>query len=70
MLKRPEVAQQELELISIEALVPEKLLLRKVDQTVDFNFIRQRVKHLYCEDNGRPALEPVVLFRLLLLGYL
>jgi transposase len=28
------------------------------------------VKHLYCEDNGRPALDPVVLFKLLLLGYL
>jgi transposase len=70
MLKKPGVAQQELEPISIEALMPEKHLLRKVDQTVDFNFIRERVKHLYCENNGRPALEPVVLFKLLLLGYL
>ena len=70
MLKKPELQQQELELVSIEALVPEKHLLRKVDQTVDFGFIRERVKHLYCEDNGRPALDPVVLFKLLLLGYL
>ena len=70
MLKKPEFQQQELELVSIEALVPEKHLLRKVDQAVDFGFIRERVKHLYCEDNGRPALEPVVLFKLLLLGYL
>jgi transposase len=51
-------------------LVPEKHLLRRVDQTVDFSFIRDRVRHLYCEDNGRPALDPVVLFKLLLLGYL
>jgi len=70
MLKQPELQQQELELVSIESLVPEKHLLRKVDQTVDFSFIRERVKHLYCEDNGRPALDPVVLFKLLLLGYL
>ena len=28
------------------------------------------MKPLYCEDNGRPALDPVVLFKLLLLGYL
>jgi transposase len=70
MLKKAELQQQELELVSIEALVPEKHLLRKVDQTVDFGFIRERVKHLYCEDNGRPALDPVVLFKLLLLGYL
>jgi transposase len=59
-----------MELVSIEALVPEGHLLRNVDQTVDFGFIRGRVKHLYCEDNGRPALDPVVLFKLLLLGYL
>jgi hypothetical protein len=28
------------------------------------------VKPLYCENNGRPALDPVVVFKLLLLGYL
>ena len=70
MLKKPELQQQELELVSIEALVPSTHLLRKVDGAVDFGFIRDRVKHLYSEDNGRPALDPVVLFKLLLLGYL
>lgn len=70
MLKKPESHQQELEMVSIEALVPEGHLLRKVDSAVDFRFIRDRVKHLYCEDNGRPALDPVALFKLLQLGYL
>jgi len=69
MLRKPEFQQQELELVSIEALVADKHLLRKFDQVVDFGFIRERVKHLYCEDNGRRALDPVVLFKLLLLGY-
>ena len=70
MLKQPEAQQQEMEMVSIESLVPSGHLLRKIDRAVDFGFIRERVKHLYCEDNGRPALEPVVLFKLLLLGYL
>ena len=70
MLKPLEDQQQEFELVSICSLVPESHLLRKVDGAVDFSFIRDRVKHLYCEDNGRPALDPVVLFKLLLLGYL
>ena len=70
MLKEPEEQQSELELVSIGWLVPEQHLLRKIDGAVDFSFIRERVKHLYCEDNGRPALDPVVLFKLLLLGYL
>ncbi len=70
MLKKPEAEQQELEMVSVESLVPSGHLLRKIDRVVDFSFIHERVKHLYCEDNGRPALDPVVLFKLLLLGYL
>lgn len=70
MLKKPEAQQQELEWVSIEALVPAKHPLRKLEAAIDFSFIRDRVKHLYCADNGRPALDPVVLFKLLLLGYL
>ena len=48
----------------------ETICLRKIDGLIDLEFIRERVRHLYCEDNGRPALDPVVLFKLLLLGYL
>jgi transposase len=70
MLKKPAVQQQELEMVSVESLVPSGHLLRKIDRVVDFSFIHDRVKHLYCEDNGRPALEPVALFELLLRGYL
>src|ERR1700733_12167306 len=70
MLKKPEVQQHELEMVSVESLVPSDHLLRKIDGVVDFGFIRERVKHLYTENNGRPALDPVVLFKLLLLGYL
>ena len=43
MLKKAELQQQELEWVSIEALVPEKHLLRKVDSKVDFGFIRDRI---------------------------
>jgi len=70
MLKPPEVPQQEMELVTIESLVPEDHLLRKIDRAIDLEFIRERVRHLYCADNGRPALDPVVLFKLLLMGYL
>jgi transposase len=70
MLKPVEAQQQEIEMVSIASLVPDDHLLRKIDRVVDFNFIRERVKHPYCADNGRPALDPVVLFKLLLVGYL
>ena len=70
MLKKPEVPQQEMELVTIESLVPLDHLLRNIHASIDLEFIRERVRHLYCEDNGRPALDPVVLFKLLLIGYL
>ena len=70
MLKKPTPAQHELEMVTLEELVPKDHLLRKIDAAVDFEFIRQKVAHLYCADNGRPALDPVVLFKLLFIGYL
>jgi len=70
MLKKAAMQQQELEWVTIDSLVPAGHLLRKIDGVVDFGFIHDRVKSLYSADNGRPALEPVVLFKLLLLGYL
>jgi len=56
--------------VTIESLVPADHLLRRIDSAVDFEFIRERVRHLYCPNNGRPALDPVVLFKLLFIGYL
>ena len=70
MLREAGVQQQEMELVTIESLVPADHLLRRIDTVIDLEFIRERVRHLYCPDNGRPALDPVVLFKLLLIGYL
>ena len=56
--------------MTLEELVPADHLLRKIAASVDFRFIRDRVAHLYCADNGRPALDPEILFKILLIGYL
>ncbi len=47
MLKKPTPAQQELEMVTLEMLVPKEHLLRKIDAVVDFEFIREKVAHLY-----------------------
>lgn len=70
MLKKATPQQTELEMVTIASLVPSDHLLRKIDAAIDFSFIRDRVAHLYCPDNGRPALDPVVLFKTLFIGYL
>ncbi len=62
--------QYEIEMISLEQLVPKDHLVRKVAKAIDFDFIRDEVAHLYCHDNGRPAVDPVRLFKIMLLGYL
>jgi len=70
MLREHDNKQIGMEFVCIEELVPQDHLLRKIDRVIDFDFIRDKVKDLYCADNGRPAIDPVVLFKMLFLGYL
>lgn len=70
MLKPIQPKQNELEMVTLEQLVPADHLLRQIHRHIDFTFIRDKTSHLYCTDNGRPALDPVVLFKMLFIGYL
>ncbi|WP_230877365.1 IS1182 family transposase [Paenibacillus polymyxa] len=69
MLRSHRDKQQSFELVSLEELVPQDHLLRKVDTYIDFSFIHEKVSPLYCADNGRPAIDPTVLFKMIFLGY-
>ena len=70
MIKDRPPNQSSLEFVCIDELVPSDHLLRKIDKTIDFSFIHDLVKDYYCVDNGRPALDPTLLFKLLFIGYL
>lgn len=70
MLKDNKSTQQGLELVFIENLVPKDHILRQVDKYIDFSFIADLTKDFYCANNGRPAINPVVLFKMLFIGYL
>lgn len=70
MLKEPAPRQHTLEMVILEDLVPADHLLRKIDKYINFEFIRDQVRHLYCDNNGRPAVDPVLLFKMLFIGYL
>lgn len=56
--------QAEVILYTMDQIVPQDSLFRKIDKYIDFSFIYDEVKELYCEDNGRPSIDPVVLFKL------
>lgn len=70
MLKKPTPKQSTLEMVTLEELVPQDHLLRQIDRFIDFDFIHEATEHLYCENNGRPAIDPVRLFKMLFIGYL
>jgi transposase len=53
----------------LEDQIPEDHLLRLIDRYVDFSFVRERLKGFY-SPTGRPSIDPEVLLRLLLVGYL
>ena len=70
MLKRETEQRQAIEMLCVDMLVPQDHLLRKIDAAVDFTRIYDLVEDLYCEDNGRPSCDPVVLFKLVMIQHL
>ena len=64
MLKMKNYEQSEMILYTMDELVPEDSLFRKIDKYIDFTFIYDEVKDLYCSNNGRYSIDPVVLFKL------
>jgi len=70
MIRKEESRTSQLELFSVEEFVPHDHLLRKIDAAVDFTHIYDFVEDLYCKDNGRPGIDPVVLFKMVLIQHL
>jgi transposase len=57
-------------MVTLDQLVPADHLLRKIDRLIDFSFIHDLTAPLYCPDNGRPPLDPTLMFKALFIGYL
>ena len=70
MLERGKRDRNLVEFVVIDQLVPAEHLLRKIDAAVDFDRIYEMVDILYSEDNGRPSVDPVVLFKVVLIQHL
>jgi len=70
MLERGKMDRDLVEFVVIDQLVPKAHLLRKIDAAVDFTQLYEMVEPLYCEDNGRPSIDPVVLFKMVLVQHL
>jgi transposase len=53
----------------VEDHVAESHLLRVIERLVSFDFVRRKLKPFYSE-TGRPSIDPALLLRILLVGYL
>lgn len=69
MLKKSENKQMKMSFVTLENLMPQEHFLRDLDRLVDFDFIYDRVADLY-SNTGRPSIDPVVLIKMLLIGYI
>ena len=67
---KKEIARENVVIISVDDLVPKDHIVRKIDQAMDFSFIRDLVKNLYSETVGRPSIDPVILFKIIFIQYL
>lgn len=56
-------------ILDLSELIPENHLLRKINQMISFDFIYDLVAPYY-PANGRPSVDPVSMFKMLLVGYL
>ncbi len=46
--------------LDMEMLVPKDHLVRKIDNTIDLEFLKEKVKYLYSGEIGIPSIDPVV----------
>ena len=70
MMEKGKMERGVVELVDTESLVPQEHLLRKVDRAVEFRKLYEIVEPLYSEEEGRTSIDPVVLFKIVLLQHL
>ena len=56
--------------INIEKLIPQTHFLRRIEKVIDLSFVRDLTKEYYCQNNGRPSIDPELFFRMILIGYI
>lgn len=62
--------RHQLQMVTVDDLVPADHLVRKIEASIDFDFIYDFVEDYYSLDQGRPSIDPVVLIKIALIQYL
>ena len=69
MTNRDNIKLDSIIMYTLDELVPQEHLVRKLENALDFRFIYPKVQHLYSRQ-GRPSVDPVVLFKMLMINIL
>ena len=60
--------QKDIRVVSLEDLVPKDHLLKKIDRTINFDFIDEEVKGVYSDaESVKPGIDPVSMFNIVLI---
>lgn len=68
MLNKSSVFQLKPHIITIEGLVPENHIVRKIDRMIDFSFTYPLVEDLYCKDNTINSIGGTLIFYIFNVG--
>lgn len=61
--------QMQLIILDIDSMIPQNHLLRRIKNCVNFDFIYEKAASYYSH-TGRKSIDPVVMIKMLLIGYL
>ncbi len=66
MISKQKDRRKYIQLIALNGLVPAEHLVRKIEAVVNFNGVYEMASGYYCKNNGQPAVDPVVLMKIVL----
>ena len=64
MTKNADKKREQMMMFSMDSMVPQDHMLRLIDKAINWNFIYDLVEDKYCQNNGRPSMDPVMLVKI------
>ena len=61
--------QIQIVILDIDSMIPQDHLLRRIKNCVNFDFIYEKAASYY-SNVGRKSIDPIILIKMLLIGYL
>ncbi len=70
MTKIADKKREQMIMISMDFIITQDHMLRLIDKAINWNFIYDLVEDKYCQNNGRPSMDPVMLIKIPFIQYL